>query len=58
MEWLACDFRLEYNRLVLYLDGKIAGVAHLNPPIQSCNFAVEVDNSALVQIKDVFIRDL
>lgn len=58
MEWLACDFSLEYNRLVLYLDGKIAGVAHLNPPIQSCNFAVEVDNSALVQIKDVFISDL
>ncbi|MGI5925103.1 MAG: serine/threonine protein kinase [Lentisphaeria bacterium] len=58
MEWLACDFCLEYNRLVLYLDGKIAGVAHLNPPVQSCNFAIEVDNSALVQIKDVFINDL
>jgi serine/threonine protein kinase len=58
MEWLSCDFRLEYNRLLLYLDGKIAGVAHLNPPIQSCTFAIEVDNSALVQVKDVFVRDL
>lgn len=58
MEWLDCEFRLEYNRLILSLDGKIACVVHLNPPIQTCRFAIELDSKALVQLKDVFLEDM
>ena len=58
IEWLECTFKLSLRKIILYVDGELAAVTHLDKPMAACHFAIRGINANMVQIKEVYISDL
>jgi len=58
VDWLECVFKFSRRKIILYVDGELAAVAHLDKPMDACHFAIRAVNANMVQIKEVYISDL
>lgn len=58
IEWLDCTVKLSRRKIILYTDGELASVVHLNKPIDTCRFSVRSINANMMQLKEVYISDL
>ena len=58
IDWLECTFKLSRRKIILYVDGELASVVHLDKPMAACHFAIRSINANMVQIKEIYISDL
>lgn len=58
IDWLECVMKFSRRKIILYIDGELAAVVHLEKPLDACHFAIRAVNANLVQVKEVFISDL
>lgn len=58
IDWLECTFKFSRRKIILYIDGELVAVTHLDKPMAVCHFAIRGINANMVQVKEVYISDL